>query len=377
VTTPVITPFAYLFVLVAVSSLECAGCGGVTGPFWKVFLRNAGIALALAVGYVVWGFDFQHAGDQPWQLLGTVKEALDLATVANEFETETSRLTPTMIWGNLAMQTCFCVASSLVVAGGIWDIKTSTITKMIAVLVYGWLVYPLFGSWNWGGGWLEAMGFRDFAGGLVIWGLAALFVAGIRIPQTMGAFHVPAKKKRSFGHRYLGTRGSATFLLFFVFTTAPVAGLSFALSKAVILGSISVAVSITGVLLYWKAAKPSRARRERAPALLAVLAAFVAVQACDLDAIPTGFVAGSAAICTTLFLRLVPLDPRFWDPCSTIAVFGIGGVVGVLGAGLFEAQVSITTQLLGLGVAALLAGGCGWVVGRIVRGRGSSSRLKR
>ncbi len=40
---------------------------------------------------------------------------------------------------------------------------------LVSSFVLGAFIYPIFANWAWGGGWLAAMGVKDFAGGIVVW----------------------------------------------------------------------------------------------------------------------------------------------------------------------------------------------------------------
>lgn len=52
------------------------------------------------------------------------------------------------------------------------------------------LVYPISGFWKWGGGWLDALGFYDFAGSVVVHGVGgfAALAAAIVIGPRIGRF---------------------------------------------------------------------------------------------------------------------------------------------------------------------------------------------
>jgi len=63
-------------------------------------------------------------------------------------------------------QAAFCGAAATIVAGGMAERM-----KFPAYLIYSFIIsafiYPLVGHWIWGGGWLAAMGFADFAGSTI------------------------------------------------------------------------------------------------------------------------------------------------------------------------------------------------------------------
>lgn len=89
-------------------------------------------------------------------------------------------------------QLVFCATATTIVSGAVAERMNFKGYIIIAVITAG-IVYPVFGHWAWNGadrgvydGWLGALGFRDFAGSLVVHGiggfvaLAAVLVIGPR-----------------------------------------------------------------------------------------------------------------------------------------------------------------------------------------------------
>lgn len=79
------------------------------------------------------------------------------------------------------LQAAFCSVSVAIVAGGIAERCKFLPFIMIAAAV-ALFIYPVFGHWVWGGGWLYKLGFYDFAGASVVHILGAgVALAGIRV----------------------------------------------------------------------------------------------------------------------------------------------------------------------------------------------------
>ena len=79
----------------------------------------------------------------------------------------------------------FCATTASIVSGTVAErVKLWPFLIFIAVLTG--VIYPITGSWQWGGGWLAEMGFSDFAGSTLVhsvggWAaLAGAFVVGAR-----------------------------------------------------------------------------------------------------------------------------------------------------------------------------------------------------
>ena len=96
--------------------------------------------------------------------------ALDYASVGSDF----------------FFQLVFVAATASIVSGALAE-RIKLWPFLIFVVILTGLMYPISGSWKWGGGWLDAMGFQDFAGSTVVhsvggWAaLAGAIVLGPRI----------------------------------------------------------------------------------------------------------------------------------------------------------------------------------------------------
>ena len=64
-------------------------------------------------------------------------------------------------------QMVFCAATASIVSGTVAErVKLWPFLLFTAILTG--ILYPISGSWKWGGGWLDAMGFADFAGSTIV-----------------------------------------------------------------------------------------------------------------------------------------------------------------------------------------------------------------
>lgn len=64
-------------------------------------------------------------------------------------------------------QMVFCAATASIVSGTVAE-RIKLWPFMIFVAVLTGVLYPISGSWQWGGGWLSQMGFSDFAGSTIV-----------------------------------------------------------------------------------------------------------------------------------------------------------------------------------------------------------------
>ncbi len=238
-------------------------------------------------------------------------------------------------------------------------------TKFVAYLCYSLFIcgfiYPVFGSWAWGSlfngnGWLEGLGFIDFAGSTVVHSVGAwCALAGAIIlgPRT-GKYGKNGEVRAIPGHNIpLATLG--VFILWlgwFGFnpgstTTADtsIAMIFVNTNQAAAAGALSA--MITSWILFKKP--------EIGMTLNGALAGLVSITAGCANVTPgssivIGLAAGVLVVFSVLFIdHKLKID----DPVGAVSVHGVCGAWGTLAAGLFNmggASVKIiTTQLIGIG----------------------------
>lgn len=223
--------------------------------------------------------------------------------------------------------------------------------KFSSFVVFGFfmsmLVYPLFGNWVWGGGWLATLGKEfglghghvDFAGSSVVHlvgGVAALAGAIVLGPR-LGKYTKDGESVAMPGHD-LPMAIAGTFILAFGW-------FGFNPGSTLAGGDLRIAVVATNTMLagtggalaamfyVWKRlGKPD-------PSMIVngLLAGLVAITApCAFvtsgSAMLIGILAGIIVVESVLFIdRVLKID----DPVGAISVHGVGGAFGVLSVGIF------------------------------------------
>ena len=116
-------------------------------------------------------------------------------------------------WTDFLFQGMFAATAATIVSGAVAErIKLSGF--MLFAILYVGLVYPIVGAWKWGGGFLDAWGFYDFAGSTLVhsvggWGaLITIYLLGARI----GKFDQDGKPKALPGHN-LPIASAGVFIL--------------------------------------------------------------------------------------------------------------------------------------------------------------------
>jgi len=240
-------------------------------------------------------------------------------------------------WTDFLFQGMFAATAATIVSGAVAErIKLGSF--MIFTIIYVGLVYPITGSWKWGAGWLDSLGFYDFAGSTLVhsvggWAaLIAVWLLGARI----GKF----KKNGSIGvipghNMPFATAG--VFLLWlgwFGFNGGSV--LSADPGKtSLVLVTTSLAAA-TGGLAAFLVSLLKYKQYDLSMFLNGVLGGLVGITAgADImsvsDAIVVGAIAGTLIVIGVGIIDKLKLD----DPVGAIAVHLICGIWGTLAVGIF------------------------------------------
>ena len=105
-------------------------------------------------------------------------------------------------WSAFVFNLVFCATTATIVSGAMAE-RTKFLSYCVYSAVISALIYPVEAHWIWGGGWLSAMGFHDFAGSVAIHmvgGISALIGAKILGPR-IGKFEKD-KSGRKYNRAY-------------------------------------------------------------------------------------------------------------------------------------------------------------------------------
>jgi len=252
-------------------------------------------------------------------------------------------------WTDFIFQAMFAATAATIVSGAVAErIKLSSFLVFSTLFVA--FVYTIAGSWKWGGGWLDQMGFYDFAGSTLVHsvgGWAALIGAMILGPR-LGKY-TKAGMRPIPGHSLpLATIG--VFMLWFgwygfnggsVLSADP--GL---ISLVFVTTSLAAAAGVIGAMTCsWTIFK----KPDLSMILNGALAGLVGITAgadvtTPLSAVIIGFVAGLIVVGSVLFFDKMKVD----DPVGAVSVHLVCGIWGTLAVGIFSADHSFVVQLIGV-----------------------------
>ncbi len=234
----------------------------------------------------------------------------------------------------------FCATTATIVSGAMAER-----TKFSAYCVYSGvislLIYPIEAHWVWGGGWLSALGFHDYAGSCAIHmvgGIAALVGAIVLGPRTGKYVRDKAGKVVKVnaipGHSIpLGALGVFILWMGWYGFNGAAATTPSELSSVFLTTTIAPSVATCTTMIYtWiKNGKP-----DVSMCLNASLAGLVGITAgCDaLDAVGTAAVGVVSGILVVVVVETLDLKCHVDDPVGAVGVHCVNGIWGTLAVGL-------------------------------------------
>ncbi len=265
-------------------------------------------------------------------------------------------------WTDFLFQAMFAATAATIISGAVAErIKLGSF--MIFSLLFVSFIYPIAGSWKWGGGFLDQAGFYDFAGSTLVhsvggWGaLIGALVLGPRLGKYAKDGSVLPIPGSSMPLTTVGV-----FLLWlgwFGFNGGSVLSADPQLTSFVLVTTCLAAAAggIGAMTAYtFVSTKP-----DLSMALNGILAGLVGITAgADVinpaSAILVGFIAGMLVVGSVLFFDKIKVD----DPVGAVSVHLVCGIWGTLAVGLFSTnpEHSLLIQAYGILCYALFTVTC-------------------
>ena len=263
-------------------------------------------------------------------------------------------------WTDFLFQGMFAATAATIVSGAVAE-RIKLKGFMLFSILYVGLIYPIIGSWKWGGGFLDSWGFYDFAGSTLVhsvggWAaLMAIYILGARI----GKFRKNGIANAIPGHNiplasagvlilwlgWFGFNGGSvlsadpeltSLTLVTTCLAAAAGGVSAAIFSNLMYKNFDLTMFMNGVL----------------GGLVGITAG--ADQMGPTDAILIGLIAGILIVLAVAFIDKLKLD----DPVGAVAVHLVCGIWGTLAVGVFGAMSGFNQfliQLAGVGIVGVFS----------------------
>ncbi|HPJ15632.1 MAG TPA: ammonium transporter [Spirochaetota bacterium] len=256
------------------------------------------------------------------------------------------------LFAKFFFQLVFAATAATIVSGAVAErIKFHSFIVFSFVLVA--VMYPITGHWIWGGGWLAAKGFWDFAGSTVVHSVGgwAALAGVILLGARTGKYREDGSTNPIFGHNMgLATLG-ALVLWFGWFGFNP--GSTMAVGDGSAIAHVALTTNTSAVFAIATATIASwliQKKPDLSMILNGALAGLVAITApCAFVSVPAaaaiGSIAGVLVVCSVYFFDKLKID----DPVGALSVHLANGIFGTLAVGLW-AKDGITGAATGNGL---------------------------
>ncbi len=349
-TWTLITGFLVLFMQVGFAFLV-TGLTRAKNAAHMMMMNIAAFAVAFLAYYTV-GFAFQFGGIAPIANLGGVTPLSGIfghgsagVIGLHGFFLQSHGTYDVGVMVLFLFEVVFMETAGYIIIGAIAE-RISFAGFLLAEVAMGAVIYPIYGMWMWGGGWLAHLGTSlhlghgavDFAGSGVVHatgGWAALALAMVLGPR-IGKFNADGSANAIPGHN-LAFVVIGTLVLVFGWmgfnpgSTLGATDLRIGLVAVNTLLAACVGFVMAMGITNYRYGKPdiSMSCNGMLAGLVAITApcAFVAPWAAAV----IGGVAGTLVVFSVEFFDRVHVD----DPCGAISVHGVNGAWGVLAVGLF------------------------------------------
>ena len=237
-------------------------------------------------------------------------------------------------------QTVFAATAATIISGAVAERTKFGSYLLYSVAITG-IVYPVFGSWVWGGGWLSTFGdgFIDFAGSTVVHSVGgwAALAGAIVVGPRLGKFTSSGKPRAIPGHS-VTLVALGVFILWFGWfgfnAGSTVSGNDVSIAIIAVTTNLAAAAGGVGAMVLgyvlWKHYDASLALNGVIGGLVAITAGTANVS--PLSAVIIGLIGGVVVVGGVLLLeRVLKID----DPVGAVSVHGFAGAWGTLAVGLF------------------------------------------
>ena len=335
--------------------------------------KNIALFSIAALGYYIIGYNLMYPLGS-WSVEGVLSGVIGVAAMeaVGVAPDAADDLAYASTASDYFFQLMFCAATASIVSGTLAE-RIKLWPFLLFTLILTALIYPFQASWKWGGGFLDEMGFLDFAGSTVVhsvggWAaLAGALVLGARTGKYRDGRVVPMPG----ANLPLATLG--TFLLW-------LGWFGFNGGSQLAMGTVSDVADVSRIFANTNAAAAGGA-------IAALILTQVFYKKVDLTMVLNGALAGLVSITAepltptlgaatliggvggVIVVFAVPLldKLRIDDVVGAIPVHLIAGIWGTLAVALTNSDASFGTQLIGILTVGVFTFVVSWIVWTVLK----------
>jgi ammonium transporter, Amt family len=271
-------------------------------------------------------------------------------------------------WTDFLFQAMFAATAATIVSGAVAE-RVKLGSFLIFSTIFVAVIYTIAGSWKWGGGWLDAMGFYDFAGSTLVhsvggWGaLVGAFLLGPR----MGKYTKSGMKFMPGHNMPLACIG--VFMLWlgwFGFNGGSVLSADPGpISLVLVTTNLAAASGVVGAIvaswIFFRKPDLSMALNGALAGLVGITAGADVIS--PMGSVIVGLIAGIIVVFSVVLFDKIKID----DPVGAISVHLVCGIWGTLAVGIFSADHSFLTQLIGVVAYGLFTVICAFILLYVIK----------
>ena len=294
----------------------------------EILLKNIALYSIASIGFLLVGYELMYGWGQ-----------IDTHAMYSDF----------------FFQVVFVATAMSVVSGAVAERKKLW-TFLLFAAIFSCVLYPIQGSWSWGGGWLSELGFSDFAGsGIVHMAGAAAALAGVLIlgpragKYTKGGVPKPIQGSNAaqvalgtliLWMGWFGFNGGSQLAIDGIENADAVAKI-FVNTNTAAAGGLLAAMILSKL---WLGKTALNAATNGALAGLVVITADPLTPAPEF-ALLYGVLGGLLVPLSMAFIEKKGID----DPVGAISVHGVAGILGLMLVPVLNADATFYAQIVGTG----------------------------
>lgn len=321
----------------------------------EILTKNIALYALASIMFMLLGYNLMYPGDpiSPYIpnfsfLLGAENDIVTFQTGGEDAPYYSSR-------SDFFFQVVFVAAGMSIVSGAVAE-RMKLWAFLLFAVVFTSLIYPIQGFWKWGGGWLDAAGFNDFAGsGVVHMCGASAALAGVILLGARKGKYGPNGQVNPIPGANMPLATLGTFILWmgwFGFnggSELKVSNFEEANAVSAIFVNTNMAAA-GGVIAALLTVRFVWGKADLTMALNGALAGLVAITAepltpSPLEATIIGAVGGILVVFSIITLDRMKID----DPVGAISVHGVVGVLGLMVVPITNEGATFGAQALGAG----------------------------
>ncbi|WP_321276838.1 ammonium transporter [Thiomicrorhabdus indica] len=323
----------------------------------EILAKNVGLFAIACIMYMLVGYNIMYPGEAVSSffpgisfLLGADNDVASVIAGGDDAPYYSGM-------SDFFFQVVFVATAMSVVSGAVAE-RMKLMSFFAFAIVFTAFIYPMQGYWKWGGGFLDELGFLDFAGsGIVHMAGAAAALAGVILLGARKGKYGPNGESRAIPGANLPLATLGTFILWlgwFGFnggSELKISNVDEANAVAAIFVNtlLAAAGGVIGALIM---SKIKFGKADLTMMLNGALAGLVAITAEPLTPSPLAatFIGLAGGVIVVLAILIIDKTFKIDDPVGAISVHGVVGIFGLIAVTFTNSDASLIAQLTGIAV---------------------------